>query len=67
MSRGNSSYVVCPHSVTSPIADKYGMTPSLPCGDRVPVFRQAPVMEFICARGHRFVSTERDVQQEAVR
>ncbi len=65
------SYVLCPATITSPAPSPgfmaaTGLGPSEPCGCKCEVFRQAPAMDFICPRGHRFVAAPSDIRDEAV-
>lgn len=54
-----SRYVVCPDRTTSPApspgAEALGLKADMPCGLKVPVVREAPLMTFQCAYGHLFV------------
>jgi len=55
-------YVVCPEKITSPHPD-YGLPPNAPCGCKVAVVNPAPLMDFLCPRGHRFIAQPKDVHR----
>lgn len=65
-SSGTSRYVLCPDTITSPApspgAQAIGLTPNMPCGLKVPVAHEAPLMIFQCARGHLFIVGSEAIQ-----
>ena len=58
-----SSYVICSHTVTGPLASKLypWMPDNAPCGCKCRVGTVAQVMHFRCPRGHEFYAKPCDI------
>lgn len=53
--------VVCPEKISSPHPMYDWIPPNMPCGQEIPVRKEAEAMDFRCPLGHRFIATPKDI------